>query len=231
MIVAIGADGRGRMKPKGWRKHSKEALEGIKQALIETRDIDVVANKLGTSPKYLISLIQRNHWRLNLKRRPTPKRGFGKQTIEKAHRMAAVRSKGATLEEIGNKFKVTRERARQLLNAIGVETCRRGKVDVCNAIKMIEGGMIIRDVATHFGVSETTLRNIIKSEWIGHLEMPPKQKRPYVSRRNWDIDAMYELYLKKTTYKELGKKVGLTEAAMCNALSRHRKRFGLEKRK
>jgi lambda repressor-like predicted transcriptional regulator len=229
IIVGIIVGGRNRMNR--CKKYSPEALEGIKQALIETRDVGIVAGMLGTTRNHLYGIIRRQHWKLNLKRKLINKRGLKASTIEKAHKMAAMRKEGMTLEEIGKRLKVTRERVRQLLNGIGIETCKRGKVDVCNAIKMLEDGIKIEDISKHFGVCDSTLRMILKSEWIGHLEVPPREKRPYVPRRKWDIDEAYDLYLKGWTHRELAEKVGIKPVIMSNALYRYRQRLGLEKRK
>jgi hypothetical protein len=221
----------GRDRMSGRKKYSPETLEGIKQALIETRDVGVVAGMLGTTRIHLCGIINRQHWKLNLKRKLIDKRGLKSSTIEKAHKMAAMRKEGMTLEEIGKRLKVTRERVRQLLNGIGIETCRRGKVDVCNAIKMLEDGTKIEDISKHFGVCDSTLRIILKGEWIGHLEVPPREPKPYTPRREWDIHEAYDLYLSDWTHKQIGEKFGVREVVMSNALFRHRKRFGLEKRK
>jgi hypothetical protein len=228
MIVGIIVGGRGKMSR--CKKYSPETLEGIKQALIETKDVGVVAGMLGTTRNHLYGIIRRHHWRLNLKRKPTIRRGFKGSTIEKAHRMAAMRKENMTLEEIGKKLKVSREYVRQLLNGIGIETCKRGKVDVCNAIKMLESGTKVEDIGKHFGVCETTIRMILKGEWIGHLEVPPREKKPYAPRRKWDINEAYDLYLSDWTHKEIADRFGTKEIVMSNALYRHRQRFGLEKR-
>lgn len=98
-----------------------------------------------------------------------PKGGFRGNSQKRAEDMSALYTEGKTLQEVGDKYGLTRERVRQILRQLGTESLgRRDKEEAELTAKekkialLYDKGTSPMEICKRRGISYTELHNILK---------------------------------------------------------------------
>jgi DNA-directed RNA polymerase sigma subunit (sigma70/sigma32) len=138
--------------------------------------------------------------------------------------MYALYQDGATLNKVGERYGVTRERVRQLFNKAGLATRSRREASernrtpgppVVEMYALHEQGATLKEVGKQFGLSGSHVGYLFKK---ADLQRQPRRGRP--------VQEMHTLYKQGTTLKEVGEQFGLS----ASQVSRLFKKAGLQRR-
>ena len=137
--------------------------------------------------------------------------------------MHAVYQDGATLEEVGKRYGITRERVRQLFKKAGLKTRsrqetlelkRRRDPTVAEMYALYEQGATLKEVGPQFGRS---------AERVGELFEKAGLKR---RSRERPVQEMHTLYKDGATLDEVGERFGISGSQVCHLF----KKAGLKTR-
>jgi len=122
--------------------------------------------------------------------------------------MAEMRAKGATLEEIGAHFKITRERSRQLMNGAGIDTASGTRPLKPEEVEAVEAYIVERGnlsaYAARLGIGDATFRNMVIR--CGHVPHPKGNK--FAERVKARAERVAKLYREGVPVKEIARRTG-----------------------
>lgn len=125
--------------------------------------------------------------------------------------MKRLRAEGATLDEIGGRFSLTRERVRQILKKAGVPTDQRPlNAREREAVARYVAGDSLEQVAQALGTQASTMRNIILRA--GHQIRPSSRQIHQETLKK--AEAASQLYRQGKTLREIAASVGVSKPEM-----------------
>ncbi len=154
-----------------------------------------------------------------------PASGFSKIARTRLEEMVALRAQGKTLDEIGEVFKVTRERVRQILTRGGYDTHTRPlKPEELQAAQAYADGASLYEMAAKLKVTELVAKKVLRRAGI------PLRKRCRASAVQADARAerIAELYASGSTLAAIVREVGLKNP---NCIYRYLARAGVDFRR
>lgn len=127
---------------------------------------------------------------------------------ERTADMVAMRERGATLQEIGAKYKLTRERVRQILIREGVDTSNRplSKEDLAIVQEYLDGDSLWV-VGERHKMGLTSLKSLITKAGYKIRPSPRQSKDPTIERR---AKIAAELYREGMKVRDIADRIGIT---------------------
>jgi len=122
-------------------------------------------------------------------------------SMPRVEQMYALYQAGATLEEVGERFRISKSRASQLFKAAGLKTRAEHVADRVPAMyALYQGGATLGEVGEQFGASSHRVGELFKAAGL-------KTRSNAV---NYPVQDLYERYAQGATLKEIGEDLGVS---------------------